>query len=233
MDRILQINDYPVEAAGGAEVVMSRTITLLRKHGAIVDTFTSADLAERIRTPLRYVDNPEARRALAGRLRAFRPDVVHLHNYYHVLSPGILATLEKYKRRHPLRVVMTAHDYHLICPNSGGSWFRWWTGHREAIELCTPSLSYLLARNWDHRSCLHSLVKLVQHGWNYRWHRRQGVLDAVICPSRFVQAMLPPSGLTTRWLPHPVSLPKIAPTRAEPLRFVFAEIGRASCRERV
>jgi glycosyltransferase involved in cell wall biosynthesis len=223
MDRILHINDYPVEAGGGAEVVMSRTIALLREQGLTVATFTSADLAECRRSPLRYVDNSYARCALAAKLTAFRPDVVHLHNYYHVLSPGILGTLARYKRRRPLRVVMTAHDYHLICPNSGGSWFRWWTGRREAIELCSPSPAYLLAHNWDHRSCLHSLVKLVQHGWNYRWHRRQAVLDAVICPSRFVQAMLKPTGLKTCWLPHSVSpLPTIAPNREEPLRFVFA-----------
>src|SRR5439155_11825763 len=133
-----------------------------------VETFTSADLADARRTPLRYVDNSHARRALAAKLNALRPDVVHLHNYYHGLSPGILATLAEYKRQRPLRVVMTAHDYHLVCPNSGGSWFRWWTGRREAIEPSSPGP--LWTRKWDHRSWLYSSLKLAQHAWSYRWH---------------------------------------------------------------
>ena len=223
MHRVLHINDYPVETGGGAEVVMGATIALLRARGVVVESFTSADLADTCPSPLRYINNRRARQALALKLQAFRPDVVHLHNFYHLLSPGILTTLAEYKRRDPLRVVMTAHDYHLVCPNSGGSWFRWWTGTREAIEPGAKSLVSLLARKWDQRGYLHSHLKLAQHTWNYRWHHRQQVIDRVICPSRFVQDMLTPLGLTTCWLPHPVPpLPTTPPTRQGPLHLVFA-----------
>ena len=121
MERVLHINDYPADAGGGAEIVMGRTIAISRRHGFTTGTFTSADLGPAPLTPWRYIDNATARQALADKLTAFRPDVVHLHNFYHVLSPGILAALAEFKRRFPLRVVMTAHDYHLACPNSGGS----------------------------------------------------------------------------------------------------------------
>jgi glycosyltransferase involved in cell wall biosynthesis len=223
MDRVLHINDYPIETGGGAEVVMRTTLTLLRARGIAVETFTSADLADARQTPFSYVNNRRAQKSLALKLQAFRPDVVHLHNFYHVLSPGILATLAEYQRWYPVRVVMTAHDYHLVCPNSGGSWFRWWTGARESIGPGAASMVSLLMRKWDQRSCPHSLLKLAQHLWNYRWHHRQSVIDRVICPSRFVQGMLAPLGLTTRWLPHPVpQLPTSASAREGPLRFVFA-----------
>lgn len=224
MERVLHINDYPVEAGGGAEVVMSQTSALLRQHGVTVETFTSADLADPRPGPLRYIDNPHARHALAARLHAFRPDVVHLHNYYHLLSPGILATLAEYKRTRPLRVVMTAHDYHLVCPNSGGSWFRWRSGRREAIEPGANSLGRLLARRWDDRTVVHSFLKVVQQAWNYRWHHRERVIDLVICPSRFVQTMLESTGLQTCWLPHPAPATSLTlGHRGEKeLRFVFA-----------
>src|SRR5437773_212327 len=120
--RILHVNDYPIEDGGGAEVMLARTLRLLRADGADVSLFTVADLPDRRLTVRRYLDNPVARQALAERLRCFRPDVVHLHNYYHVLSPGILVELERYRSQRPLRIVMTAHDYHLVCPNSGGNW---------------------------------------------------------------------------------------------------------------
>jgi glycosyltransferase involved in cell wall biosynthesis len=222
MAKILHINDYPVET-GGAEVIMRATLALLRQRGITTATFTSGDLGDTRRTPLRYLHNSQAQKALASKLAAFQPDVVHLHNFYHILSPGILVTLENYKRQHSVRVVMTAHDYHLACPNSGGSWFRWLSGRREVIGPNRDSLACLLLRNWDHRSCLHSLLKLVQHTWNYRWHHRQRVIDLVVCPSRCVQMTLEASGLKTRLLPHPAPpLPMSRPLRTGPLRFVFA-----------
>lgn len=224
MERVLHINDYPVGTGGGAEVVLAQTLDILGRGGVVIDTFTAADLASARRTPFRYVDNPLARRALLEKLHAFRPHVVHLHNYYHVLSPAILATLADYKKEHPLRVVMTAHDYHLICPNAGGSWYRWGSRQRGCIDNdCVKSLPALLARRWDERTPWHSLLKLIQHTWNYRWHRREKVIDLVICPSRFVERMLAPFGLPTCWLPHPVPrLPIFSTERPRELHFVFA-----------
>ncbi len=224
MDKVLHINDYPIDSGGGAEVVMQQTIALLRSRGIEVDTYTSANLADARRGPWRYVDNRCARQALAAKLDVFRPAVVHLHNFYHILSPGILATLAEYQQQHPLRVVMTAHDYHLVSPNSGGSWFHWWSRQREAIEPhLSESLSSLVTHRWDDRTCLHSFLKLAQHVWNYRWHHRRKVIDVVICPSRFVQSMLVSTGLTTAFLPHPVpSAPGLPRLREGPLRFVFA-----------
>ena len=223
MQRILHINDYPADTGGGAEVVMGRAIELLRKRGLSVSAFTAADLAGGRLTPWRYIDNGIARRALAAKLVAFRPVVVHLHNYYHVLSPGILAVLANYKQQTGLRVVMTAHDYHLACPNSGGCSHRWWGRQREPIDARPASFGFLLTRRWDHRSAAHSVLKLMQYTWNYRWQQRQRVIDLLICPSRFVQAMLQPTGLQTCWLPHPAPTASARPRRREgPLRLVYA-----------
>ena len=56
--------------------------------------------------------NREAARCLEALLATVRPDVVHLHNIYHHLSPSILEVL----RRHRLPTVMTLHDLRLLCP---------------------------------------------------------------------------------------------------------------------
>ncbi len=223
MDKVLHINDYPIDAGGGAEVVMRQTMALLREAGVIVEAFTCADLADARLTPFRYISNRQAQEALAAKLAVFRPDVVHLHNYYHLLSPGILATLADFQRVRPPRVVMTAHDYHLVSPNSGGSWFHGWTGRREDVEPGRLPWGRLLARRWDERSLFHSFLKTVQHVWSYRWHRRERVIDLVMCPSRFVERMMASTGLTTCLLPHPLPpLPTTAPQRAGRLRLVFA-----------
>jgi len=61
---------------------------------------------------LSLVWNKEAARNLNALLSEVRPDVVHIHNAYHHLSPSILPVLQ----RHRLPVVMTLHDLRLLCP---------------------------------------------------------------------------------------------------------------------
>ncbi|MFT5233547.1 MAG: glycosyltransferase involved in cell wall biosynthesis [Candidatus Krumholzibacteriia bacterium] len=56
--------------------------------------------------------NREAARNLDALLGEVKPDVAHLHNIYHHLSPSILAVLKK----HRIPVVMTLHDLRLLCP---------------------------------------------------------------------------------------------------------------------
>ena len=43
----------------------------------------------------------------------FKPDIIHIHNIYHQISPSILDVAKKHK----IPVVMHLHDYKLICPN--------------------------------------------------------------------------------------------------------------------
>src|SRR5262249_25869748 len=84
------------------------------------------------------------------------------------------------------------------------------------------SVGYRLTRRWDHRGRLYSLLKLMQHEWNYGWLNRRQVIDTVICPSRFVQRMLAGTGLRTSWLPHPA--PRAPRTGRARLLAAFSEL---------
>lgn len=221
MRRVLHVNDRPPDTLGGAEVLMARTCDLLRAAGWEVRTFTEADLPDRRPTAFRYIHNRVARTALRKTLADFRPDVVHLHNYYHILSPAILPELAGYRRRTGARVVMTAHDYHLVCPNSGGNWFR--HGPRLADERRLRSWGYLLTRRWDHRGLAYSALKLLQHVWHYRLRDRRRVIDEIICTCRFLRDWLLGLGLPAVHLanPNPQVDTKPRPRPAE-LTLVFA-----------
>ncbi len=61
---------------------------------------------------LSLIWNREAANRLDALLREVKPDVAHLHNIYHHLSPSILPVL----RRHGIPAVMTLHDLRLLCP---------------------------------------------------------------------------------------------------------------------
>lgn len=55
----------------------------------------------------------EARRKIQKLLAEWRPDIVHLHNVYHQLSPSILGPIKALG----LPIVMTVHDYNLVSPD--------------------------------------------------------------------------------------------------------------------
>ncbi len=62
----------------------------------------------------RTIYSGEARRCMARLLDAERPDLVHLHNIFHHLTPSILTEV----RRRRIPVVWTLHDYTIVCPNN-------------------------------------------------------------------------------------------------------------------
>lgn len=61
----------------------------------------------------RLVYSLEAKRKMRAILRDFQPDIVHVHNVYHQLSPSIFSPVKKAG----IPLVMTLHDYKLVSPN--------------------------------------------------------------------------------------------------------------------
>lgn len=224
--RVLMVNDFGVAAeagAGGAERVVARTADLLRARGHRVELVTGEGLPRR---PWSYIDSAAARRRVASALDRVRPDVVHLHNFYHVLSPGILGTLAAWKRRGGGRVVMTAHDAHLVCPNPVAQVFAR-DGSAQVVEAdLLPPRGLALWRRWDHRGLGHSVLRAAQHGWNYKLHGRARVIDLVLCPSRYIEGLIARAGLATRVVPLPGPAGGAGPERERegPLRLIY--VGR-------
>lgn len=112
-------NRYRSEQPSGENNVVDAEVALLREAGHRVDLFErrSDDIAEmslahKALVPLRVPRNPSARTALAERLRRERPDVVHVHNTFPLLSPSVLDAC----RDAAVPVVATLHNYTQICP---------------------------------------------------------------------------------------------------------------------
>ncbi|OGF31345.1 hypothetical protein A2223_03395 [Candidatus Falkowbacteria bacterium RIFOXYA2_FULL_35_8] len=55
----------------------------------------------------------EAKHKLEQLIKQEKPDIAHIHNFMHQLTPSILKVL----RDNKIPVVQTLHDYQLICPN--------------------------------------------------------------------------------------------------------------------
>ncbi|MFJ2261418.1 glycosyltransferase family 4 protein [Streptomyces sp. NPDC087844] len=112
-------NRYNSAQPSGENKVVDQEVALLRAAGHRVDLFErrSDDIAARsllgkAALPLLVPWNPAVRSELAARLRTERPDVVHVHNVFPLLSPAVLAACADAD----VPVVATLHNYTQVCP---------------------------------------------------------------------------------------------------------------------
>jgi glycosyltransferase involved in cell wall biosynthesis len=123
--------------------------------------------------------NREAARNLDALLREVRPDVAHLHNVYHHLSPSILPVL----RRHGIPVVMTLHDLRLLCPAIH------MLRHGEVCERCRGGRFWeAVAGRCVKDSVAASALAAIEtaHQWRRRLYPR--TVSLFLCPSAFYAA---------------------------------------------
>ncbi|OKL38405.1 glycosyltransferase family 4 protein [Pontibacter flavimaris] len=116
--RILLVHNH-YKQTGGEDTVFFAEAALLEEYGHIVEklTFSNNDvnsLTEKLQAALGIVYNPKGARAVEEKIKEFRPDVVHVHNFFPLVSPAVFYVCRKLK----VPVVMTLHNYRLICPSS-------------------------------------------------------------------------------------------------------------------
>ncbi len=124
-------NRYRSEQPSGENNVVDAEVSLLSDAGHRValyerrsDDIASMSLPRKASVPLMVPWNPSVRRELAGRLRATRPDVVHIHNTFPLLSPSVIAACADAG----VPAVATLHNYTMVCPPG--------TLHRDG-HICT------------------------------------------------------------------------------------------------
>lgn len=109
-----------------------------------------------------------------------RPDVVHLHNIYHQLSPSILKPIVA----RGIPVVMTLHDYKLICPTYQ------LLDDGKICEACLPRKFREAAKRRCNNGSLAgsalSALELTIHTATGAY----GGIDVFICPSHFMQTKM-------------------------------------------
>jgi glycosyltransferase involved in cell wall biosynthesis len=133
--KILLINKY-LYPRGGAEISTLNTGKLLASQGnevlfwgmahpsnpaypyedmfvSYVDLNKPGGIRKKIRITLNLLYSLEAKKKIEKLMRQEKPDIVHLNNFAHQISPSILGVFKKYK----VPTVMTMRDYKLVCPS--------------------------------------------------------------------------------------------------------------------
>lgn len=137
--------------------------------------------------PIKTIYSAEARQKLRLVLEDFRPDVVHLNNFNYQLTPSVLLEIKKWQKEgHPCRVVFTAHDYQLVCPNH-------MCNNPNTGENCEKCLGGHFL-NCVKGKCIHGSTAKSAVGtaeaifWNGNGAYK--TIDSIICCSHFLKAKM-------------------------------------------
>jgi glycosyltransferase involved in cell wall biosynthesis len=124
----------------------------------------------------KFVHNWDAVKKLELLLKKYKPDIAHLHNIYHQITPSIIPVLKKYG----VKVVLTLHDYKLICPS--------YTMLREG-EICEKCVKGGYIEAFKNRCQGGSIVKSGLLSFEAYYHKLLKSYDGVdlyISPSKFM-----------------------------------------------
>lgn len=117
MNLALVHNRYAADS--GEETVVENIAALLAAHGHHVTLFmkSSAEISSMVLGQTRAffsgIFNFSVMRAFRAFLNESKPDIVHIHNLFPLISPSVLIEC----RRAHIPVVMHVHNYRLVCPN--------------------------------------------------------------------------------------------------------------------
>jgi glycosyltransferase involved in cell wall biosynthesis len=186
-------NYYGSSAPSGENIVFETETELLKRHGHEVVNFLRHSDEIRARGVIGTVHgalstpwNPWSAAAIRHEVDCFRPDVVHVHNTFPLLSPAIFHTIG-----HRAARVLTLHNYRLFCPAAIPM---------RAGRVCTECLdrksSWPALRHGCYRGRRLATAPLA---FSVSLHRRIGTwarhVDAFIALSEFQQKLMVEAGL--------------------------------------
>ena len=116
--RILLLhNKY--QYAGGEDKVFEAEGELLASNGheverLVFDNKNITSLANKVGSGCMVVFNFSSAKILKKKIKEFKPDILHVHNFFPLASPSVFYTA----RAHNVPVILTLHNYRLICPSA-------------------------------------------------------------------------------------------------------------------
>ena len=116
--RILLVHNEYIQP-GGEDVVATAEGSLLENHGHKVRRFIVSNrsldrLSDKLLSAWQAPYSGRSRRRMDAHIAEFNPDVVHVHNFFPILTPSIYDACNDAA----VPVVQTLHNYRLICPQA-------------------------------------------------------------------------------------------------------------------
>lgn len=112
--RIFVIHNFYQDVGGEDEVFRQEVEELSRSHQVKVYTPKNKKGLSGVCQFLSYPFNLSRSKKIVKSIKRFNPDVIHIHNLHYAIGPWVIREIHKLG----LPVVMTLHNYRLLCPSA-------------------------------------------------------------------------------------------------------------------
>lgn len=149
----------------------------------------------------------EAKKKIRRLIEEEKPDIVHLHNFAHHISPSILDIF----KRHEIPVVMTVHDYKLVCPAYTMSL------KGKPCEKCMNGEYYhCISNRCVKGSYAKSMLSAAEMHLHHRILHIYDIIDRYIAPSQFIKDKIMAMGFKgdITYLPNFININDFSPSYA-------------------
>lgn len=211
--RILVLHNY-YKLAGGEDRVVETESALLTERGHAVELLTVDNssirgLRSQATAAVRAPYSLQARRSVLQAVRSFRPDLVHLHNFFPLLTPSVLDACVHAR----LPVVHTLHNYRLACPGA------YLIRGSHPCEICLGrSTLHAVPRRCYQDSALTTMAAVMMIEIHRRLRTWEHKVDRFIALTEFSRGIFVRAGLPSekiRVKPNTVSTSGLAATDAQ------------------
>lgn len=138
--------------------------------------------------PLKTIYSPEARTQLRKVLDNFQPDVCHLNNFNYQLTPSMILEIVKWRKQtgKQCRIVFTAHDYQLVCPNH---MMNNPNTHKNCEKCLGGKFTNCMKDKCIHGSTAKSVIGMME-AYFWKINSVYKYIDTMICCSEFLKTKM-------------------------------------------
>ena len=150
--------------------------------------FHGGSIFSKLTYPIKTIYSAEARRKIRLVLDDFQPDVVHLNNFTYQLTPSVIVEVIKWRKEtgRNCKIVFTAHDYNLICPNH---MLNNPNTHKNCEQCIGGHFINCFKGKCIHRSSIKSAIGMME-GYYWKTRKIYRYIDSVICCSHFMKTKM-------------------------------------------
>jgi glycosyltransferase involved in cell wall biosynthesis len=187
-------NSYKI--GGGEDIQTQEELSLLNQNGVDVHSFSvsndAIDDINNVKLALNTIWSDQYYKELLQKIKTEKYDIVHIHNFFPLLSPSIFYAA----KQAGAKVIMTAHNYRLICPNA-----LMFIENKICNDCVGKTIPYPALFKKCYRDNFSATgVTVAMLGFHNLINTWKNKIDGIICISEFVKGQLVLGGFKEKQL---------------------------------